>query len=70
MGKDLHSMVTSWNAGAENIFGYSAQEMVGGSIMRLVPPDRRRRKIRSCPAFGAENAWSILKPSVSPKTAG
>lgn len=38
IGKDLNSIVTSWNAGAEIMFGYSAGEMVGSSITRLIPP--------------------------------
>jgi two-component system CheB/CheR fusion protein len=41
VGKDLNSIVTSWNAGAERIFGYSASEMIGTSIMRLIPPDHQ-----------------------------
>jgi PAS domain S-box-containing protein len=41
IGKDLNSIVTSWNRGAEKIFGYSASEMVGTSIMRLIPADRQ-----------------------------
>jgi PAS domain S-box-containing protein len=41
VGKDLNSIVTSWNAGAERIFGYSAAEMIGTSIMRLIPPDHQ-----------------------------
>lgn len=40
VGKDLRSMVTSWNRGAEQIFGYSAAEMVGQSILRLIPGER------------------------------
>ena len=32
-------MVLTWNPAAERIFGYSAEEMVGASIYRLVPPD-------------------------------
>jgi len=40
VGKDLDGNVTSWNAGAEKIFGYSATEMVGESISRLIPPER------------------------------
>ncbi len=40
IGKDLNGLVTNWNRGAEKIFGYSAQEMVGASITRLIPPDR------------------------------
>jgi PAS domain S-box-containing protein len=40
IGKDLNGIVTSWNAGAERVFGYSAEEMVGNSINLLIPPDR------------------------------
>jgi PAS domain S-box-containing protein len=41
IGKDLNGVVTSWNKGARSLFGYSANEMVGQSIMKLIPPDRR-----------------------------
>jgi PAS domain S-box-containing protein len=41
IGKDLKGIITSWNNGAEKIFGYSAREMVGTSIMRLIPSARR-----------------------------
>jgi PAS domain S-box-containing protein len=37
VSKDLHSKVTSWNAGAERMFGYTAQEMIGSSITVLIP---------------------------------
>ena len=37
IGKDLNSIVTSWNKGAGKIFGYTADEMVGSSVMRLIP---------------------------------
>ncbi|MEO6055114.1 MAG: PAS domain S-box protein [Chthoniobacterales bacterium] len=40
IGKDLNSIITSWNDGAERIFGYTADEMIGTSIMRLIPEDR------------------------------
>jgi two-component system cell cycle sensor histidine kinase/response regulator CckA len=40
VGKTLDGVVTSWNAGAERIFGYTAGEMIGQSIFRLVPEDR------------------------------
>ncbi len=44
IGKNLDGTVTSWNAGAERIFGYSSDEMIGTSIFRLVPPDRRQEE--------------------------
>ena len=40
IGKNLEGVVTSWNSGAEKIFGYAAVEMVGQPIVRLIPPDR------------------------------
>ncbi|MBM4138644.1 MAG: PAS domain S-box protein [Nitrospira sp.] len=36
--------VTTWNAGAEEIFGYAASEMIGKSILNLVPPHREADK--------------------------
>jgi PAS domain S-box-containing protein len=44
VGKDLNSIITSWNYGAEQIFGYTADEMIGTSIMRLIPPDRQEEE--------------------------
>jgi len=39
VGKQLDGTVTSWNAGAEQIFGYTAAEMVGQTVYRLIPPE-------------------------------
>jgi len=41
---DLNSMITSWNKGAETIFGYTASEIVGTSIRRLIPDDRQEEE--------------------------
>jgi PAS domain S-box-containing protein len=40
IGKDLNSIITSWNEAAEKMFGYSAAEMVGKSITLIIPPER------------------------------
>jgi len=37
----LDGIITSWNAGAERIYGYSAEEIVGKPISILTPPERR-----------------------------
>jgi len=40
MSKDLNSIIMSWNRGAERLFGYTAQEVVGKPVTLLTPPDR------------------------------
>jgi len=39
IGKTLDGVIVSWNPGAERIYGYKAEEMVGQPISLLVPPD-------------------------------
>lgn len=40
IGKNLDGIVTHWNKGAEEMYGYSAPEMIGRPISALAPPDR------------------------------
>lgn len=46
VSKDLNGVVQSWNAAAERIFGYTAEEMVGQPITLLLPPDRLQEEDR------------------------
>lgn len=39
IGKDLNGIVTSWNPCAERMFGFTAEEMIGTSVRRVVPPE-------------------------------
>jgi PAS domain S-box-containing protein len=45
IGKTLEGIVTSWNKGAERLFGYTAAEMIGQPITRLMPPEVQQEEI-------------------------
>jgi PAS domain S-box-containing protein len=49
VGKTLDGIVTSWNPGAERLYGYTAPEMVGQSVLRIYPEDR------------TDELWEILE---------
>ncbi len=40
IGKDLAGTITSWNTGAERVYGYSEKEIIGKPITLLVPPEK------------------------------
>jgi PAS domain S-box-containing protein len=39
LSKDLNGIITSWNDAATVVFGYTAEEMIGNSILKLIPED-------------------------------
>jgi PAS domain S-box-containing protein len=41
IGKTLDGIVSAWNHGAERLFGYSASDAIGRSILMIVPPERQ-----------------------------
>src|SRR5690348_7866309 len=39
VSKNLEGRILSWNAGAQRLFGYTAEEVVGKSVIVLIPPE-------------------------------
>ena len=61
ISKTLDGVITSWNGGAERIFGYSAEEALGQRITILIPPDRIDEETRIIESPARENA---CRPSI------
>jgi len=45
ISKNLNSIISSWNPGAEQLFGYRAEEAIGKSIYLLIPEDRHHEEL-------------------------
>jgi PAS domain S-box-containing protein len=45
ISKNLSGIVTSWNRGAERIFGHESSYMIGRSIMEIIPPERQGEEL-------------------------
>jgi PAS domain S-box-containing protein len=45
ISKTLEGIITSWNRGAQRLFGYSAAEAIGQSVLMLIPEDRKDEEV-------------------------
>jgi PAS domain S-box-containing protein len=46
LSKDINGVITSWNSGAQRLFGYASQEAIGKPLTMLIPPDRHDEEPR------------------------
>ena len=44
IGKSPDGVIQTWNAGAERVYGYKAEEVIGHPMIELLPPDRRHEE--------------------------
>lgn len=45
ISKDLNGIITSWNAAAERTLEYKADEIIGQSVLKLIPPDLHHQEL-------------------------
>jgi PAS domain S-box-containing protein len=50
----LEGIITSWNKGAQRVFGYTAEEITGHSVTTLIPPERRDELVTILEAIGRD----------------
>ena len=65
IGKTLDGIVVSWNAGAERMYAYTADEMIGRSVSILIPPTDRKSSLGFSRRSSAAMGWTAWKRCVS-----
>jgi PAS domain S-box-containing protein len=66
--KDLDGVISSWNQGAERLFGYTAEEAIGHSVTMLIPADHQDEEPRILERAAA-SASSTTRPFAGARTA-
>ena len=68
VSKTLDGMITSWNAGAQCLFGYTPAEAIGQSMTLIIPTERRPEENESCSVSGVGKESSISRRFVLLRT--
>ena len=63
IGKNLNGVISTWNRGAERLFDYSSEEVIGKPVTILIPM-ARTRSLKFSNVSGAASASSIMKQFV------
>jgi PAS domain-containing protein len=61
VSKDLDGTITSWNRGAERVFGYLAEDVIGKPITILIPPDRMNEEPEIIERVRRGERWQAIK---------
>jgi PAS domain S-box-containing protein len=69
IGKTLDGKITTWNRGAERLYGYTSQEIVGQSITIIVPPDRKDEVSEILQKISQGESLDQYEPCAERKTA-
>lgn len=59
IGKNLDGVITSWNSGAERIYGYTSKEILGRSISILAPQDRPDEALQILKKIKRSEFWDL-----------
>ena len=68
VSKDLNGIITSWNGGAERLFGYKPDEVIGKPITILIPADRIDEEPEIIERVRRGERVDITIPSVAART--
>ena len=69
LSKTLDGIIRTWNAGAERIYGYTAEEVVGRSVSLLVPPGQPDEVPQILERIARENESLTARPCACGRTA-
>jgi PAS domain-containing protein len=65
MSKNLDGIITSWNKGAERLYGYLGEEAIGDPVTILIPPERQYEEGTILKLIRRGERLSIMKPFAS-----